>query len=81
MDDGIRESVSAYADYLDENGCEFFIVVREPETGNATALMSEQAVGMMAGVFDRSHVVYDAIKMAESWMLLGENTGGNLCMN
>ena len=80
MDGKIKDSVCAYADYLDSKGCEFVIVVREPETGQATALMSEQAVGMLAGVFDRSTEVYDAFKTAEIWLTVGTGKGG-ICPN
>lgn len=76
MENGIKDSVCAFADYLDKEGCEFVLVVRDGATGVATALMSEQSVGMMAGVFDKSKEVYNNFKMAESWMLSGNVIGG-----
>lgn len=80
MENGIKDSVCAFADYLDKEGCEFVLVVRDGATGVATALMSEQSVGMMAGVFDKSKEVYETFKTAESWMA-SDGFSGYLCLN
>lgn len=75
--ENLKSNLCAYADFLDSNDCEFVIIAREGDSGMATALLSDQSIGLLAGVFDKSPYVYQAFKMAEDYM----NTNKTICNN
>lgn len=76
-DEQLRDNLCAYADYLENNNCEFFILAFDKDKDKTTALMSKNSVEMLSAVFDKSIDVYDAFKTAE----MNTNRVKSVCMN
>lgn len=63
-----KDNLCAYADYLEENNCEFIILAYNKDTDNAEVLMSENSTEMLSAIFDKSPIVHETFKDAEQMM-------------
>ena len=74
----LENNIAAYAEYLDKQNCEFFILVHDKDTLNTNAVLSEHVAELLSAVFDKSPTVYEAFKLAEQMM---ESYNFNINMN
>ena len=61
-------NLEAYADYLEQNGCEFIMVVFDKNENETHVLHSDNAIPMLSAVFDKSDRAYGLFKHAERLM-------------
>lgn len=64
----MKDNLCAYADYLENNNCEFFILAHNKDDDKTTALVSENATEMLSAVFEKSPQVHNVFKQAEHMM-------------
>ncbi len=64
----MKDNLCAYADYLENNNCEFFILAHNKDDDKTTALVSENATEMLSAVFEKSPQVHNVFKQAECMM-------------
>lgn len=68
MIENLKDNLCAYADYLENNNCEFFILAHNKDDDETTALVSENATEMLSAVFEKSPQVHNVFKQAERMM-------------
>ena len=66
--ENFKSNLDAYADYLDENNCEFIILAYNKDINSAEVLMSENSIEMLSAIFEKSDKVYGLFKRAEHMM-------------
>ena len=64
----LDNNLEAYADYLEQNGCEFIMVVFDKNENDAHVLHSDHPATILSAVFDKSDRAYDIFKRAERLM-------------
>lgn len=66
--ENFKENLNAYADYLDENECEFIIAVHDVEENDTRVMYSNNAAALLSAIFEKSDDVYGLFKRAERMM-------------
>lgn len=61
-------NLNAYADYLEENNCEFIIAVHDVTENDTRVIHSTNAAALLSAIFEKSDDVYGLFKCAERLM-------------
>lgn len=66
--ENFKSNLNAYADYLDENECEFIIAVHNPKDDDTRVMYSNNAAPLLSAIFEKSDEVYGLFKRAGRMM-------------
>jgi hypothetical protein len=73
----LASNICAYADYLENEGCEFVLTAFDKNTDKGLALHSKNGIVMLAAMFKKSDEVYEMFKTAEAMAGLDDCTSLN----
>jgi hypothetical protein len=70
-------NVCAYADYLENEGCEFVLAVFDKKADMGNVLKSKHGVVMLAAIFKKYNEAYEIFKAAEALAGLDDCVSAN----